>query len=134
MSLLPFLFFVIFFCVFKSLFNLLQYVLGEVEKVKETAHFDVDVNVDFFESKSGVNRLVGGLFKGKSLVYSDISHIVVRIMPKYESEAGENAILVSSHIDTVFSTYVLCRFISYQLNFRIMCLFTWFVKCMKRWG
>lgn len=109
-------------------------MLAEVEKVKETAHFDVDVNVDFFESKSGVNRLVGGLFKGKSLVYSDISHIVVRIMPKYESEAGENAILVSSHIDTVFSTYVLCRFISYQLTFRIMCLFTWFVKCMKRWG
>lgn len=90
-----------------KVFNLFwQYVLAEVEKVKETAHFDVDVNVDFFESKSGVNRLVGGLFKGKSLVYSDISHIVVRVMPKYESEAGENAILVSSHIDTVFSTYV----------------------------
>ncbi|KAH0942309.1 hypothetical protein HID58_001946 [Brassica napus] len=87
-----------------ALVHALEYVLGEVEKVKETAHFDVDVNVDFFESKSGVNRLVGGLFKGKSLVYSDISHIVVRIMPKYESEAGENAILVSSHIDTVFST------------------------------
>ncbi|WZZ26480.1 hypothetical protein YC2023_009881 [Brassica napus] len=87
-----------------ALLHALEYVLAEVEQVKETAHFDVDVNVDFFESKSGVNRLVGGLFKGKSLVYSDISHIVVRIMPKYESEAGENAILVSSHIDTVFST------------------------------
>lgn len=84
----------------------MQYVLAEVEKVKETAHWEVDVNVDFFESKSGVNRLVGGLFKGKSLVYSDISHIVLRILPKYELDAGDNAILVSSHIDTVFSTYV----------------------------
>lgn len=86
--------------------HLLQYVLAEVEKVKETAHWEVDVNVDFFESKFGVNRLVGGLFKGKSLVYSDISHIVLRILPKYESDAGDNAILVSSHIDTVFTTYV----------------------------
>ncbi|CAE6112707.1 unnamed protein product [Arabidopsis arenosa] len=82
----------------------LEYVLAEVEKVKETAHWEVDVNVDFFESKFGVNRLVGGLFKGKSLVYSDISHIVLRILPKYESDAGDNAILVSSHIDTVFTT------------------------------
>ncbi|XP_019090075.1 PREDICTED: uncharacterized protein LOC109128342 [Camelina sativa] len=44
--------------------------------------------------------------EGKSLVYSDISHIVLRILPKYESDAGDNAILVSSHIDTVFTTYV----------------------------
>ncbi|CAH2078968.1 unnamed protein product [Thlaspi arvense] len=87
-----------------ALVHALEYVLEEVEKVKETAHWEVDVNVDFFESKSGVNRLVGGLFKGKSLVYSDISHVVLRILPKYESDAGDNAILVSSHIDTVFST------------------------------
>ncbi|ESQ55900.1 hypothetical protein EUTSA_v10024352mg [Eutrema salsugineum] len=87
-----------------ALVHALEYVLEAVEKVKETAHWEVDVNVDLFESKSGVNRLVGGLFKGKSLVYSDISHIVLRILPKYESDAGDNAILVSSHIDTVFST------------------------------
>ncbi|CAA7057570.1 unnamed protein product [Microthlaspi erraticum] len=87
-----------------ALVHALEYVLAEVEKVKETAHWEVDVNVDFFESKFGVNRLVGGLFKGKSLVYSDISHIVLRILPKYESDAGDNAILVSSHIDTVFSS------------------------------
>ncbi|AED92872.1 Zn-dependent exopeptidases superfamily protein [Arabidopsis thaliana] len=87
-----------------ALVHALEYVLAEVEKVKETAHWEVDVNVDFFESKFGVNRLVGGLFKGKSLVYSDISHIVLRILPKYESDAGDNAILVSSHIDTVFTT------------------------------
>ncbi|XP_010493169.1 PREDICTED: endoplasmic reticulum metallopeptidase 1-like isoform X1 [Camelina sativa] len=87
-----------------ALVHALEYVLGEVEKIKETAHWEVDVNVDFFESKFGVNRLVGGSFKGKSLVYSDISHIVLRILPKYESDAGDNAILVSSHIDTVFTT------------------------------
>ncbi|CAN8275017.1 unnamed protein product [Cochlearia groenlandica] len=82
----------------------LEYVLEAAEKIRETAHWEVDVNVDFFESKSGVNRMSGGLFKGKSLVYSDISHVVLRILPKYESDAGENAILVSSHIDTVFSS------------------------------
>ncbi|GAV73091.1 Peptidase_M28 domain-containing protein [Cephalotus follicularis] len=68
------------------------------------AHWEVDVEVDFFHAKSGANRLVSGLFMGKTLVYSDINHIILRIMPKYVSEAGENAILVSSHIDTVFST------------------------------
>ncbi|XP_060176435.1 uncharacterized protein LOC132606814 isoform X2 [Lycium barbarum] len=48
--------------------------------------------------------MVGGLFKGKTLVYSDLNHIVLRISPKYAPEATENAVLVSSHIDTVFST------------------------------
>ncbi|KAL2465111.1 Zn-dependent exopeptidase superfamily protein [Abeliophyllum distichum] len=33
----------------------------------------------------------------------DLNHIVLRLLPKYASEAGENAILVSSHIDSVFS-------------------------------
>lgn len=80
--------------------------MAAVERVKETAHGEVDVNVDLFESKFGVNSLVGGLFKGKSLVYSDMGHIVLRILPKYEPDAVDNAILVSSHIDTVFSTYV----------------------------
>ncbi|XP_041023235.1 LOW QUALITY PROTEIN: endoplasmic reticulum metallopeptidase 1 [Juglans microcarpa x Juglans regia] len=82
----------------------LQYVLKASEKIKETAHWEVDVQVEVFYSNHGANRLVSGLFKGKTLVHSDLNHIVLRILPKYVSEAGENAILVSSHIDTVFST------------------------------
>ncbi|KAI8030905.1 Pentatricopeptide repeat-containing protein [Camellia lanceoleosa] len=58
----------------------------------------------FFHANSGANRLVGGLFKGRTLVYSDLNHIIVRISPKYASEAEESAILISSHIDTDFST------------------------------
>lgn len=82
----------------------LQYVLAAAQEIKKTAHWEVDVQVDFFQAKTGANRLVSGLFRGKTLVYSDISHIILRILPKYVSEAGENAILVSSHIDSVFST------------------------------
>ncbi|XP_047313520.1 endoplasmic reticulum metallopeptidase 1 [Impatiens glandulifera] len=82
----------------------LQYVLAAAENIKKMAHWEVDVQVDYFHAKSGANRLVGGLFKGKTLVYSDLKHIVLRVLPKYASEAEENAILVSSHIDTVFST------------------------------
>ncbi|KAK3011593.1 hypothetical protein RJ639_011428, partial [Escallonia herrerae] len=81
----------------------LQYVLAASEKIKKMAHWEVDVEVDFFHANSGANRLVSGLFKGKTLVYSDLNHIVLRILPKYASEAGDNAILVSSHIDTVFT-------------------------------
>lgn len=69
------------------------------------AHWEVDVEVDFFHASPGANTLVSGLFKGKTLIYSDLKHIAIRIMPKYASEAGENAILVSSHIDSVFSAY-----------------------------
>ncbi|KAM7504429.1 hypothetical protein LguiB_003333 [Lonicera macranthoides] len=82
----------------------LQYVLAAAENIKKMAHWEVDVDVDFFHASSGANRMVGGLFKGKTLVYSDLKHIVLRISPKYASDAVENAILVSSHIDTVFST------------------------------
>ncbi|KAJ8616022.1 hypothetical protein MRB53_035394 [Persea americana] len=82
----------------------LQYVLEAAEKIRKTAHWEVDVQVDFFHAKSGANRLEGGLFKGKTLLYSDLKHVVLRILPKYLDEAEENAILVSSHIDTVFST------------------------------
>ncbi|CAI9754547.1 unnamed protein product [Fraxinus pennsylvanica] len=81
----------------------LQYVLEASESIKKTAHWEVDVEVDFFGAKSGANNLVGGLFNGKTHVYSDLNHVVLRILPKYASEAGENAILVSSHIDSVFS-------------------------------
>lgn len=76
------------------------------EIIKKNAHWEVNVEVDLFHANSGANNLVGGLFKGKTLVYSDLNHIVLRIMPKYASEAEEHAILVSSHIDTVFAAYV----------------------------
>lgn len=79
---------------------------GVAEEIKRTAHWEVNVEVDLFHAKSGANRLVSGLFKGKTLIYSDLKHVVVRVSPKYMVEAEENAILVSSHIDTVFSTYV----------------------------
>ncbi|KAL9419055.1 hypothetical protein AB3S75_036914 [Citrus x aurantiifolia] len=79
----------------------LQYVLAASQKIKESKHWEADVEVDFFHAKSGANRVGTGVFKGKTLIYSDLNHIVLRILPKYASEAGENAILVSSHIDTV---------------------------------
>ncbi|KAK8951148.1 hypothetical protein KSP39_PZI004709 [Platanthera zijinensis] len=81
-----------------------KYVLLASENIKNTAHWEVDVQVDFFAAKTGANRLAGGLFHGKTLVYSDLKHVVLRILPKYLPEAEDNAILVSSHIDTVFST------------------------------
>ncbi|KAJ8533714.1 hypothetical protein K7X08_007038 [Anisodus acutangulus] len=86
-----------------ALDHALQYVLEAIETIKETAHWEVDVELDLFHAKSGANLMVCGLFKGKTLVYSDLNHIVLRISPKYAPEATENAILVSSHIDTVFS-------------------------------
>ncbi|GAU15874.1 hypothetical protein TSUD_40950 [Trifolium subterraneum] len=88
----------------EALHQALQYVLTACETIKKTAHWEVDVEVDLFHVESGANRLVSGLFAGKSLVYSDLDHVVVRILPKYTSEAREESILVSSHIDTVFST------------------------------
>nr|XP_043609809.1 endoplasmic reticulum metallopeptidase 1 isoform X1 [Erigeron canadensis] len=81
----------------------LQYVLEVAEEIKKTAHWEVDVEVDLFHASSGANILVSGLFKGKTLVYSDLKHVVLKISPKYNSEAEDSAILVSSHIDTVFS-------------------------------
>ncbi|PNY16484.1 endoplasmic reticulum metallopeptidase 1-like protein, partial [Trifolium pratense] len=88
----------------EALHQALQYVLTACETIKKTAHWEVDVEVDLFHVESGANHLVSGLFAGKSLVYSDLDHVVVRILPKYTSEAREESILVSSHIDTVFST------------------------------
>ncbi|XP_022742113.1 endoplasmic reticulum metallopeptidase 1 isoform X3 [Durio zibethinus] len=82
----------------------LQYVLAASGKIKKTAHWEVDVEVDFFHVNSGASRLVSGMFVGRTLVYSDLNHIILRILPKYVPEAGESAILISSHIDTVFST------------------------------
>ncbi|XP_028782122.1 endoplasmic reticulum metallopeptidase 1 [Neltuma alba] len=88
----------------EALDSALQYVLAVCQTIKKTAHWEVDVEVDFFHAKSGANRLDSGLFMGRTLVYSDLKHVVVRISPKYVSEAREQSILVSSHIDTVFST------------------------------
>ncbi|ONK70671.1 uncharacterized protein A4U43_C04F300 [Asparagus officinalis] len=84
----------------------LEYVLAAAENIKQTAHWEVDVQVDLFHADTGANRLVSGLFKGKTLIYSDLKHVVLRILPKYLPEAAEHVILVSSHIDTVFSAYV----------------------------
>lgn len=74
------------------------------EEIKKTAHWEVDVEVELFNAKSGANHMNGGLFNGRTIVYSDLDHVILRILPKYVSGARENAILVSSHIDTVFST------------------------------
>ncbi|KAE8684892.1 Detected protein of confused Function [Hibiscus syriacus] len=82
----------------------LQYVLAASENIKKSAHWEVDVEVDFFHVNTGATRLGSGMFMDRTIVYSDLNHIVLRILPKYAPEAGENAILVSSHIDTVFST------------------------------
>ncbi|KAI9124689.1 hypothetical protein K1719_004611 [Acacia pycnantha] len=88
----------------ETLDSALQYVLAACQTIQKTALWEVDVEVDFFHANSGANRLVGGLFMGRTLVYSDLKHVVMRISPKYVSEARELSILVSSHIDTVFST------------------------------
>ncbi|XP_050250124.1 uncharacterized protein LOC126697256 isoform X4 [Quercus robur] len=81
-----------------------EYVLEAAKNIKEKAHWEVDVDVEAFHVRSGANQMAGGLFMGKTLLYSDLNHVVLRILPKFESEAAQNAILVSSHIDTVFST------------------------------
>lgn len=80
-----------------------QHVLNEVVKIQDSSNQDTEVDVDYFHTRPGVNQLKGGLFKGKSLVYSGLKHVVVRVRPKYEDSALENAILVSSHIDTVIT-------------------------------
>ncbi|KQJ83633.1 hypothetical protein BRADI_5g15930v3 [Brachypodium distachyon] len=81
-----------------------QYVYAEAEKIKKTAHWDVDVQLELFHTDIGANRLSGGLFNGKTLLYADLKHVILRIVPKYLPEAEENLILVSSHIDTVSTT------------------------------
>lgn len=97
-----------------------QYVQRAVEKIKNTSHWEVDVEVEKFHVKGGANRLNDGLFVGKTLIYADLNHIILRITPKYESEAKQNSVLVSSHIDTVFSTYV-CDYDTFQYSFYFVC-------------
>ena len=79
-------------------------MLAEAEVIKKTAHWEVEVEVNSFVAKTGANQMKSGLFKGKTLMCSDLNHIVVRISPKYAADLVDNAVLVSSHIDTVFST------------------------------
>lgn len=96
-----------------------QYVLEAAKNIKEKAHWEVDVDVEAFHVRSGANQMAGGLFMGKTLLYSDLNHVVLRILPKFESEAAQNAILVSSHIDTVFSTYVQSLYFHFVANYLI---------------
>ena len=96
-----------------------QYVLEAAKNIKEKAHWEVDVDVEAFHVRSGANQMAGGLFMGKTLLYSDLNHVVLRILPKFESEAAQNAILVSSHIDTVFSTYVQSPYFHFVANYLI---------------
>ncbi|KAJ8506521.1 hypothetical protein OPV22_007407 [Ensete ventricosum] len=81
-----------------------QYVFAAAEKIQKTAHWEVDVQVDLFRAETAANHLSKGLFKGKTLVYSDLKHVVLRVLPKYLPEAEDNVILISSHVDTVFSS------------------------------
>lgn len=108
----------------------LQYVLTACETIKKTAHWEVDVEVDFFHVESGANRQVSGLFAGRSLVYSDLDHVVLRILPKYLSDAREETILVSSHIDTVFSTYVFFIYLFSFFCFRQPLLSLFLIWCL----
>ncbi|KAF8702733.1 hypothetical protein HU200_032561 [Digitaria exilis] len=82
----------------------IQYVYAVAEKIKKAAHWEVDVQLELFHTDIGANRLSNGLFKGKTLLYSDLKHVLLRVVPKYMPEAEENLILVSSHIDTVSTT------------------------------
>lgn len=86
-----------------ALGHAIQYVIDQVTEVRDTANSEVEVEVDYFHARPGATQLTGGLFKGKSLVYSGLKHVVVRLHPKYEDSALENAILISSHIDTVIT-------------------------------
>ena len=54
---------------------------------KDLANDYSDVQVDFFHAKSGANHMVSGLFVGKTLIYSDLYHIILQILLKYAAEA-----------------------------------------------
>lgn len=89
--------------------------MAEANKIQQTVNGKVNVQVDYFEPDNGANRLSGGLFNGKTLVYSDLKHVLLRLSPKDLTGAENDAILVSAHIDTVFSAYVsffslLCQY------------------------
>ncbi|XP_019198438.1 PREDICTED: endoplasmic reticulum metallopeptidase 1-like [Ipomoea nil] len=86
----------------------LQYVLNAATTIKEEAYEDVNVEVECFHANTGVNTLSGGSYYGKTLVYSDMKHVLIRISSKsaaskLRSGEEDNAILVSAHVDTVFA-------------------------------
>nr|GMD30213.1 endoplasmic reticulum metallopeptidase 1-like [Ipomoea batatas] len=85
----------------------IQYVLKAATTIQEEAYGDVNVEVECFHANTGVNTLSGGSYYGKTLVYSDMKHILIRISSKSAASklrSGEdNAILVSAHVDTVFA-------------------------------
>ncbi|KAI5081712.1 hypothetical protein GOP47_0001455 [Adiantum capillus-veneris] len=88
----------------QALDKALEYVLSKADEVQAEAPWDVDVEIDLFHTKPGAMSLVGGLFKGKTLVYSNLKHIVVRVKPSSVPEAEKNSVLISSHIDTVITS------------------------------
>nr|GMD35325.1 endoplasmic reticulum metallopeptidase 1 isoform X1 [Ipomoea batatas]GMD37040.1 endoplasmic reticulum metallopeptidase 1 isoform X1 [Ipomoea batatas]GME21127.1 endoplasmic reticulum metallopeptidase 1 isoform X1 [Ipomoea batatas] len=86
----------------------LQYVLKAAKTIEEEAYGDVNVEVQCFHANTGVNTLSGGSYYGKTLVYSDMKHVLIRISSKsaatkLRSGEEDNAILVSAHVDTVFA-------------------------------
>ncbi|KAL2653870.1 hypothetical protein R1flu_021998 [Riccia fluitans] len=88
----------------KALDHAFQYVYSELMQVKDEAHDYIDVEVEIFAPNAGVERLIGGLFFGKTLVYTNLKHIVVRVSPSDYVEAKDFSVLVSSHIDTVITS------------------------------
>nr|GMD30212.1 endoplasmic reticulum metallopeptidase 1 isoform X1 [Ipomoea batatas] len=86
----------------------MQYVLKAAKTIEEEAYGDVNVEVQCFHANTGVNTLSGGSYYGKTLVYSDMKHVLIRISSKsaatkLRSGEEDNAILVSAHVDTVFA-------------------------------
>lgn len=86
-----------------SMRSFLQYVLDQVTEVQQTENSEVKVEVDYFHASPGVTQLTG-ICDGESTVYYGLKHVIARLHPKYEDSALENAILVSSHIDTVITS------------------------------
>uniref|UniRef100_A0A7I4EH66 Vacuolar membrane protease n=1 Tax=Physcomitrium patens TaxID=3218 RepID=A0A7I4EH66_PHYPA len=87
----------------KALGHAIQYVLDQVTEVQQTENSEVKVEVDYFHASPGVTQLTG-ICDGESTVYYGLKHVIARLHPKYEDSALENAILVSSHIDTVITS------------------------------
>ncbi|XP_024525642.1 endoplasmic reticulum metallopeptidase 1 isoform X1 [Selaginella moellendorffii] len=88
----------------ENLDHALEYIVRVLEFIKSKANSRVFMEIERFRAKPGRNRLQGGLFKGKTLAYADLSHVLVRLSSKHSDDAEDNAILVSSHVDTVFTS------------------------------
>lgn len=88
----------------QALDKALEYILSKADEVQSEAPWDVDVEIDLFHAKPGAMSLEGGLFKGRTLVYTNLKHIVVRVKPASVPEAEKHSLLISSHIDTVITS------------------------------